>query len=127
MREERPPLTGELMPETSEAKIESHGWSQFVPIVGPLWGGLLLDVADFFSFGPQSLVIGALAGAPLGWWIASLLGASQKWRLIAALAAIVYCILPATELLPLATIASAVGVLARATGRATSPPGTRRG
>src|SRR5687767_3677190 len=114
MPEERPPLTGELMPETSEpVNGQSHGWAQAVPIVGPLWGGLLLDVADFFSFGPPGLVIGPLAGAPLGWWIASLLGASQKWRLAAALAAIVYCVLPATELLPLATIASAVAVLAK--------------
>ncbi len=78
--------------------------ARLVHTLMPLLGAMLLDLADFFSLGPQGPVLGLLIGAPLGWWIASLLGLNQSTRLVAALAAAIYCAIPGTELLPLASI-----------------------
>ena len=71
---------------------------------GPILAAILLDLADVLSFGPQGLLIGALAGSALGWRIAAGCGMSSKGRLIAAGLAALYCFLPFTELLPLATM-----------------------
>lgn len=70
----------------------------------PLLVGLLIDVVDLLSFGPQGLVTGLLVGAPLAWWGASMWGASRGVRLTAAIAGMLYCLVPGTELLPLATL-----------------------
>jgi hypothetical protein len=119
-----PPLIGEV--EEAHAR---GGWGALLPLLAPLWGGFLLDVTDFFSWAvfPPSIVMGVAAGVPLGWWIASTLGFSQKWRLITAIGAGVYCFLPFTELLPLATIASTVASLVKARSLLVSQPGTKRG
>lgn len=118
------PLVGEL--EEAHAR---GGWQALLPLLAPLWGGFLLDVADFFSWTavPPMLVAGAVAGVPLGWWIASTLGFSQKWRLLAAVGAGIYCLLPFTELLPLATIATTIASLVKARGMLFTPPDTKRG
>ena len=117
------------LPDQIESAHKHGGWEQLIPLLAPLWGGFLLDVTDFFSWAviPPSLVVGVVAGVPLGWWIASTLGLSQKWRIVTAIGAGAYCFLPFTELLPLATIASTVASLAKARTLMVSPPGTKRG
>jgi hypothetical protein len=70
----------------------------------PLVGALLLDLADFLSLGPQGVVIGLLVGTTLGWRIAAASGLSRKWRIASAIASAVYCMVPGTELVPLASI-----------------------
>jgi hypothetical protein len=70
----------------------------------PLVAAMLLDVADFLSLGPQGVVIGLLVGTALGWRVAATSGLSAKWRLASAAAAAVYCMLPGTELVPLASV-----------------------
>ena len=90
---------------------------------GPVLAAMLLDLADLFSFGPQGVLIGLVAGSGLGWRIAAASGFSSKGRLVCAGLAALYCILPFTELLPLATMAttasrvmSALSILRRLRG-----------
>lgn len=88
----------------SEADGQSRASFESVSVWGPVVAAMLLDLADLFSFGPQGLFIGMIAGSALGWRIAATSGFSSKGRLICAALAAVYCIVPFTELLPLATM-----------------------
>lgn len=74
---------------------------------GPVVAGILLDLLDFTTLGPIGLVIGLPVGAAAGYWMASTLGVEPKKRRWLALAAAVYCTIPFTEVLPLATLAGA--------------------
>ena len=76
--------------------------------VGPVAGALILDFADFATFGPVGVVIGWLVGAAAGWWISSLQGYSLRYRIIWAALAALYCTVPFTAVIPLATICSVV-------------------
>lgn len=76
--------------------------------LGPLAGGIILDITDFVTFGPIGIFFGLIIGVPVGWWIATIYGFSKPSRLAIALAAGIYCTVPFTELIPLATIVSAV-------------------
>jgi hypothetical protein len=68
---------------------------------------MILDAADFFTFGPLGRVTGLFIGMPIGWWICSIYGFSTPSRLLCATLAGVYCMTPGTELIPLATMISA--------------------
>ncbi len=74
---------------------------------GPIAAGMLLDLLDLATFGPIGLIIGLPVGAAAGWWMADALGMEKKNRKWIALAAAVYCTIPFTEILPLATLAGA--------------------
>jgi hypothetical protein len=76
--------------------------------LGPILGGLILDVVDFATLGPLGLYIGWLAGALAGLWIASIYKFSWKARVLFAIFAAIYCTIPFTGPLPLATMVSAV-------------------
>jgi hypothetical protein len=39
--------------------------------IGPIAGGLILDLVDLATFGPIGLFGGWILGAAVGWWIAS--------------------------------------------------------
>ncbi|KAA3614427.1 MAG: hypothetical protein DWQ01_01630 [Planctomycetota bacterium] len=75
---------------------------------GPVFGGLILDLADFATFGPLGLYLGAIVGAAVGFWISSLYGFRLWMRILWVLLAAAYCTAPFTEFLPLATLISAV-------------------
>jgi len=77
--------------------------------LGPLAGGVILDVVDFATFGPVGLAIGLLVGVLVGWWVSSIYAFSVKARCIWATLGGLYCAVPFTEVLPLATLVSAVG------------------
>jgi hypothetical protein len=77
---------------------------------GPILAGLLIDLVDLSTFGPIGLVLGMPLGGLAGYWMASCLGLSRWAALGCALAAGVYCTIPGTEVLPLATL---VGAFAR--------------
>ncbi len=93
--------------------------------------GLLLDAADFATYGPIGLWVGFFVGALAGWLLAPSLGISQPRRWLAALGSGAYCMLPFTAFLPLATV---LGALVRlhersqpapavsAQGRSRNPP-----
>ena len=75
--------------------------------LGPIAGGLVLDFVDLTTFGPLG-AIGLFIGVGVGWWISSIYNFSPRVRVILALLAGTYCLLPMTELLPVATIISGV-------------------
>ena len=70
--------------------------------------GLLLDAADFATYGPIGLWVGFIVGAVAGWLLAPSLDISQRRRWLCALAAGTYCMLPFTAFLPLATLLGAL-------------------
>ncbi len=69
---------------------------------------MLLDVVDLATYGPAGLYGGFLLGGAVGWWLAGRYGASQRLRIAAAIAAAVYAATPATEFLPLGTLAGVI-------------------
>ena len=77
---------------------------------GPIAAGVIIDLVDFATFGPIGLVLGLPVGGLAGYWMGQCLGLERKACLWCALAAGIYCTIPFTELIPLATI---VGAYAR--------------
>lgn len=75
---------------------------------GPLGGGLLLDFADLATFGTIGFYLGPIVGGLLGWWLASVYRFGLLGQSVIITLAAVYCALPATALLPLATITFAL-------------------
>lgn len=75
--------------------------------MGPLAGGILLDLLDLATLGPFGLAFGWLIGGVVAWWIGSIYGFSTGKKFLLASLAAVYCMVPMTELVPLATIVSA--------------------
>ena len=76
--------------------------------VGPIAGGLILDACDLATFGPFSLILGPFIGGAVGWYIASIYGFSKWTRRLWTIFAAIYCSIPFTALLPIATIISAI-------------------
>ena len=79
--------------------------------LGPVLAGFIIDVLDFATFGAIGLYLGFLMGAPAGWYLARALGLGRRRSLYAALACGVYCTIPVTSPIPIATL---LGVWARA-------------
>ena len=75
---------------------------------GPIIGALILDFTDFATFGPIGLYLGFAVGSIVGWWGSSFYRFSIRARYTWAIITGVYCTVPFTECLPLATIISAV-------------------
>ncbi len=71
---------------------------------GPLIGGIIIDYVDFLSVGPIGPIIGLVLGYPVGWWISGMYGFTSFGRGVFALLTAIYCALPFTALIPLATI-----------------------
>lgn len=74
---------------------------------GPIVAGLIIDLVDLATFGPVGLVLGLPVGGLAGYWMGRALGFDKRASLWCALAAGVYCTIPGTELIPLATIIGA--------------------
>ena len=77
---------------------------------GPVVAGLIIDLVDLATFGPIGLVLGLPIGGGAGYWMGRTLGLDKKTSLLCARAAGVYCTIPGTEMLPIATV---VGACAR--------------
>ena len=77
---------------------------------GPIVAGLIIDLVDLATFGPIGLVLGLPIGGFAGFWMGKALGLATKPSLLCALAAGIYCTIPGTEMIPLATL---VGAAAR--------------
>jgi hypothetical protein len=73
----------------------------------PILGGLILDFADLATFGPVGIYTGMIVGCTIGWLISGIYDFSRNGRLIFALLAGIYCTIPGTFFLPLATVISA--------------------
>jgi hypothetical protein len=85
-------------------------WQRLYFALGPIAGCMILDLADFLTFGPVGLVIGVPVGAAIGWWLGSLYAFKTQGRAVLAILSGIYCTIPFTELVPVATI---VGGIAR--------------
>lgn len=79
-----------------------------VQLLGPIAAGLLLDLADFATLGPVGLWAGLVVGGTAGYLLALGLGVRPERRWGYALAAGVYCSLPFTGYLPVATLLGAM-------------------
>ena len=77
---------------------------------GPVVAGLIIDFVDLATFGPIGRYLGFPIGAFAGYWMGRALGLDRKPSLVCALLAGAYCMMPGTEMIPLATV---VGALAR--------------
>lgn len=77
--------------------------------LGPMAGGMIIDLADLLTPGPVGLFGGILIGMPVGWYVASMYGFETPSRLLIATLTGIYCTIPGTELIPLATLVSACG------------------
>ena len=77
---------------------------------GPILAGVIIDAVDLATFGPIGLVLGLPIGGLAGYWMGTCLGLDRKACVLCALAAGIYCMIPFTEVVPLATL---VGAYAR--------------
>ena len=77
---------------------------------GPVAAGIVIDFVDFATFGPIGLYLGLPIGGFAGYWMGRALGLERNPSLLCALLAGVYCMIPGTEMIPVATV---VGALAR--------------
>ena len=75
---------------------------------GPLAGGYLLDLMDLATFGPVGFYLGPVLGGLLGWWLATVYRFGVLGQSVMTFITALYCVLPGTELLPLATIVLAL-------------------
>ncbi len=98
----------------SESGQDEDGVPQWQRIVGAFFAGLILDIADFATFGRAAMVIGLAAGTLAGLYIVSVLRIPMphrvKWIAMAAL----YCAIPRTEFFPLAALAVTIRALRHA-------------
>jgi len=78
---------------------------------GPVLAGMIIDVLDIATFGATGIYIGFLLGAPAGWYLARRLGLDWKRALLAGFGSGIYCTVPFTSPIPVATL---IGVWARA-------------
>jgi len=68
----------------------------------------MLDLLDFATFGPIGLWAGLVVGGLGGYFLAASMGVQPKRRLTYAAVAGVYCMLPFTAFVPLATLLGTV-------------------
>jgi hypothetical protein len=85
-------------------------WERLHYALGPVAGCLVLDLVDFATLGPIGLAIGIPVGAAIGWWLGSLYGFKAQGRTLLAALCGLYCTIPFTEVLPIATV---IGATAR--------------
>lgn len=86
----------------SEAKKQSI-IDKFIKSFGMIILGVILDVADLTTFGAWGLYLGALIGGLLGLYLAYAMNWSWKGQSLMVVFAAAYCMMPATELIPVAT------------------------
>jgi hypothetical protein len=97
------------LPEKAEGgTLPTTLWERLYFALGPIAGCLVLDLMDFVTLGPIGLVIGVPIGAAIGWWLGSLYGLERAGKITVAVLSAVYCTIPFTEILPLATLSGAV-------------------
>ena len=76
--------------------------------VAAVLAGVLLDLVDLATMGPIGLYGGFVFGAAAGWWAGRELGFTIRARWLCALGGAVYAATPATEFVPLGTLAGAL-------------------
>lgn len=74
----------------------------------PYIAAALLDAIDLGTFGPLGVWVGFVIGSVAGWFLAESLGFQPQNRWKSAALAGLYCMLPGTSVLPLATVITTV-------------------
>ena len=74
----------------------------------PFAAAALLDAVDLATFGPLGLWVGFVLGALTGWFLADSLGFKRQNRWMGGALGGLYCMLPGTSVLPVATIVTAL-------------------
>ena len=77
---------------------------------------MILDAGDILTFGPLGIYAGGLVGGCVGFWLTGLYRFSMPARLLWSAAAGIYCSIPFTEMLPIATLISGCHRFAHAPG-----------
>jgi len=84
-------------------------------------GGLILDFADFVTLGPIGLYVGMIVGCTVGWLISRIYNFSKTGRIICSILAGIYCTIPGTFFLPLATFIAAISCFSPKSNQRHSP------
>ena len=122
-QEDRRAATPEEEPEVIEVEVErleseegaeegaEEGKSSVEKAIGPVVAGMIIDVLDLATLGGTGFYLGFLLGAPAGWYLARHLGLDRRRALLTAIGCGIYCTIPFTFPIPVATM---IGAWARA-------------
>ena len=118
-QEDRRAATPEEEPEVIEVEVErleseevaEEGKSSVEKAIGPVVAGMIIDVLDLATLGSTGFYLGFLLGAPAGWYLARHLGLDRRRALLTAIGCGIYCTIPFTFPIPVATM---IGVWSRA-------------
>ena len=110
-QEDRRAATPEEEPEVIEVEVErleseegaEEGKSSVEKAIGPVVAGMIIDVLDLATFGSTGFSLGFLLGAPAGWYLARHLGLDRRRALLTAIGCGIYCTIPFTFPIPVAT------------------------
>ena len=94
-------------PGVVRTRSSRRSWRRMNRTFGPILAGMVIDMVDLATFGPMKRFVGLPAGAVAGYWMASIFELPVKQRLLCALAAAVYCVIPGLEFIPVATLLGA--------------------
>ncbi len=94
--------------QSQQNTAEPTLFERFYVAIFPIIGGLILDFADLATFGPIGIYLGMAVGCTIGWLIGGIYEFSNKSRIIFTLLAGIYCMIPGTFYMPIATVISAV-------------------
>ena len=105
----------EVLDKDPEASPEKQAESSFGrDVVMPIAAGLFTDTLDFITFGPFGLRFGMLAGALAALYLCWASRIPKFLWAYVAIAAAVYCSVPRTEAIPIATIIAVISVFKKA-------------
>lgn len=102
LNEQRAESTAGVLPTSVEFGAGNSLLERLYRAFGPIVGGLILDYTDLVTFGPA----GPVVGFAVGYWVSRMYGFSSTGRVIFAILSGIYCGIPFTNLIPLATIIS---------------------
>lgn len=101
------PIEPEVLPPVKTGSDPKAHSSRAERAFGPVAVGLIMDLVDFSTFGPMGLYFGLLAGGSLTWYLCGLYDMPRRRRWPWVLAAGLYCTIPFTEFVPVATLIGA--------------------
>lgn len=107
--DERNPETFALPEDAGHehAPLQGDFFTRLKRALGPILPGMILDSLDLVTFGPVGLMVGIIVGSLAGYWLSTEYRLSPTKRLLGALAAGFYCMLPFTSFLPIGTLIGA--------------------
>ena len=95
--------------DSSRTRSDSRTFARLWHALGPILGGLALDLVDLATLGALGLYVGFPLGAGVAWWLSGLYRIETRVRATLAVLTGIYCMIPTTHFLPLATVVGALG------------------